>query len=58
MSSATEHWYHKLDKIQFALAYVRSIQDGRQVEAIIRKLEELEERATKDLIEAENDDQR
>ena len=53
---ASSYWFHNLEKVQFALSYLRSALAGRDIEQMIGTLERLEDDVTKSLIEAEESD--
>lgn len=56
MSADSRYWANKLDKIQFALDILMQVRAGRNLDRLIHHLQEQEDLATKDLIEAEQYD--
>jgi len=58
MDERTLYWANKLDKIQFALDILNQVKKGRDLDRLISHLQEAEELAAKDLIDAELDEER
>lgn len=55
-SSSITYFYHRLDRIQFALERLRAVDRGIDLHRLIETLEKDEDQAVRDLVEAENTD--
>lgn len=49
-----QYWFHKLEKIQYALWAIREVVKSCDIQKMLELLEEQERKATEDLIQAEN----
>lgn len=58
MSKAINWFHYKLDKIQYALDYMRRAQNGESVADLVNELERKEDGARFDLVSAIADDKK
>lgn len=57
MRDNVSYWYHKLDRIQYAIDFLTRVKNGASVDRLISHLEEAEAVARQDLVEAEAADE-
>lgn len=55
--SYASYWNNKLERVQFALEYLRRALNGESVALMINRLEQLETETAHNLVEAEQQDE-